>query len=213
MADILNIVPTFYAAGSYEAANPFDATVIKGKYYTVEGIRSVSEMQGDNRDMYGLIFKPAGVAEADYPDMLAEVTSKKGAILTLIAIDGSRVYVPTTYLTAFPLVDGVSLERLCGIIDFGAVPPTLKTEIDSVLIHIKNYVEAHVGVTANVTLGTMPTIGYVSKEQNDVNETTRKNKIADAKSDVILNAEYEETIAKQAAYIIELEAKITALNP
>lgn len=210
MSNALNIIPTYYAAGSYEATNPFDAVVIKGKYYTVEGIRSVAEMQSDNLDLYKLIFKPAGVPDTDYQTLLSAITTNKGAILTLIGLDGAKVYVPTTHLAAFPLVDGISLERLCLIIDMGAVAPTLKDVIGETKTHIEQYVEAHVGITATVQIGTMPTIGYVSKEQNEVNETTRLNKIANSKSDVVLIAEYEETIAKQAAYIQQLQNIIAA---
>lgn len=210
MANTLNIIPSYYAAGSYTANNPFDAVVKAGTYYTVNAIRSVAEMQGMNLNLYTLLFEPAGVSEDDYQSILDDVTTKGGAIITLIALDGSRVYVPTTYLATFPLVDGVSYERLCLIADCGAVPPTLKDNVEDIKAHIEQYIAAHMGVTATVQIGTMPTIGYVSKEQADVFETTRQNTIADQKSDVVLVAEYEDTIAKQAAYIATLEAALQA---
>jgi len=205
-----NVIPSYFAAGSYTANNPFDMVVRPEKYYKVEALRSVNEMLGDNQNMFKLIFEPAGVTATDYQNMLDDVTKQQGAILVLIASDGSRVYVPTTYLKSFPLTDGVSYERLCLVIDLGAVPPDLKNNIEDVKDHFANYAEAHIGVKANVQVGTMPTIGYVSAEQHKANETTRLNKIAGSMNDVVTVATQEETIAKQAAYIVQLETALKA---
>lgn len=205
-----NVIPSLYASGSYEANNPFNAVVIPGKYYRVEALRTVNEMQGANFNLYAAMFKPVGIAEDSYQSILDDIVSKNGAILTLIGLDGGRVYVPTTYLKSFPLIDGVSYERLCAVFDFGAVPPSLKGLIADVFTHCENYIEAHAGVKVTVQLGTMPTIGYVSKEQADVFETTRQNKIKDTVNDAITVANQEKTIQSQAAYIAQLEAALIA---
>ena len=205
-----SIIPSYYAAGSYTANNPFDQVVDPTKYYKVEGIRSVNEMQGENLDLYKLIFAPAGVAATDYQTILDDVTRQSGAILVLIASDGSRVYVPTTHLKSFPLIDGVSYERLCLIVDLGAVPPSLKDTVGDINTHISNYVQAHLGIKVDVQIGTMPTIGYVSAAQNTINETTRQYNISDTSNDVVLAAQQEQTIAKQAAYIVQLETALKA---
>lgn len=209
MADT-NIIPSYYASGSYEANNPFNAVVIVGKYYRVEAIRSVREMQSANFNLYQFMFKPAGFAEDDYQSVLDDVVQKNGAILTLIGLDGQRVYVPTTYLKSFPLVDGVSYERLCAVFDLGAVPPSLKTMLTDVFTHCSNYIETHAGVKATVQLGTMPTIGYVTKEQAAVFETTRQNKIKDTVNDIVTIANLEKTNAALSAYIVQLEAALEA---
>lgn len=211
MADT-NIIPTYFASGSYTANNPFDAVVIADKYYRVEGIRSVREMQSANLNLFKLVFEPAGIAEDSYQTILDDVTAKNGAILTLLGLDGKRVYIPTTYLKSFPLVDGVSYERLCAVFDLGAVPPNLKTLIADTLTHCENYIEAHIGVKATVQLGVMPTIGYVSKDQAAVFETTRQNKIKNTTNDVVTMATQDKTIAAQAARIAELEAALIAVS-
>lgn len=211
MADS-NVIPSYFAAGSYTANNPFDMVVKPEKYYKVEALRSVNEMLGDNRDMYKLIFEPAGVAQTDYQSMLDDVTRQQGAILVLIASDGSRVYVPTTYLKSFPLIDGVSYERLCLVVDLGAVPPTLKDLVADTKEHISNYVESHFGVKNEVQIGTMPTVGYVTAAQAKTFETTRQNKIDGTSNDVVTVAAQEKIISQQAAYIVQLETALKALQ-
>lgn len=208
----LNVVPAYLTGGSFEANNPFDSVVNKDIYYTIEATRSVSEMQGRNLDLYSLIFKPAGVADTDYQAILDNLVKVNGAILILIAKDGTRVYLPTTYLKSFPLTDGVTYERLCIVADLGAVPPTLKGLITDTITHIQQYIQAHVGIqNPVVNIGTIPVVGYVTAEQAKVFEATRQTAIANTKNDVLTIADQAATIASQAAYIAELEGKL--LNP
>lgn len=204
----LNVIPTYTAGGNYEALNPFDAVVVANKYYTAEAIRSVSEMQGRNFNLQQHMFDPAGVTESDGEQILTDLVNRNGAIITLIGADGSRVYVPTTYLKSYPLVDGVLYERLCVVIDYGAVPPDLKDKLAADLEHYKAYTANSVGVDAEVKIGTMPTIGYVTKEQAEVFEQTRLNKIAGQVNDVQRLAQLEQQVATQAAYIVELETAL-----
>jgi len=212
-SNTLNVIPAWKAAGSFEANNPFDAVVNKDTYYTIESTSTISEMQGRNIDLYTVIFKPAGIAQEDYQSIVDGINSAGGGILTLIAKDGTRVYLPTTYLKSFPLTDGISYERLCLVADLGSVPPTLKTRIDDVLTHVKNYIELHVGIeNATVQLGTVPLVGYVTAEQAAVFEATRQTAIANVKNDVLTIADQATKIASQAAYIAQLEAKVIALT-
>ena len=208
-----NIIPSYLTGGSFEAVNPFDIVVDVNKYYTLEAIRSVAELQGDNKDIYSLVFQPAGIAQTDYQTYINALNAVAGAgIVVLVGNDGSRVYVPTTYLKSFPLKDGVSYERICLIADLGPCPPSVATELNDVITHIKNYIQANFGLTPTVKLGTMPTIGYVTAEQASVFEATRQNAITNANNDVVTVALQSKTISSQQVYISELEAQVIALN-
>lgn len=209
----LNVVPSYHAAGSFTANNPFNLVVKPEIYYTIEAIRSITEMQGMNLDLWSLIFQPAGILQTDYQSYIDNINSVTGAaIVVLIGKDGSRVYVPTTYLASFPLVDGVSYERICIIGDCGACPPALADELTDTLTHFQNYLAAHVGINATFKLGTIPTIGYVTAAQAAVNEATRKNAITNTSNDVTTIAEQTTTISGLQAYVAQLEAKVISLS-
>lgn len=209
----LNVLPSLFSSGSYEADAPFDTVVIKDKYYINKAIRTIEEMRSDEKDLYKAIFAPVSISEDDYPAILETLQERNGAIIVLMGLDGSKVYLPSTYLKSFPLVDGVSLERMCLIVDLGPCVPSLAAELGSTQEHIKSYVQAHLGISAEVVLGTVPTIGYVSKEQADTNEITRKNKITETRTDAIIIAQQEATITSQQAYIKQLEDQLKALTP
>lgn len=211
MADTdTNIIPALGAAGSFEASTPFDTVVDPSVYYTVGSVSTVAQLQASGINIYEKMFKPIGVSEADYPTILQRVKDVDGGVVVLTAKGKSSVYVLSTYFKSFPLVDGVVYDHLCIVLNLGAVPPTLVDTINTTLDHLKNYVSSHVGVDATALVGTVPTRSFISKEQAEIFESTRQNKISGTTNDVTQIAGYEETITKQAAYIAQLEAQLKA---
>ena len=213
MADEYNNIPAVFAAGSFEAIAPFDTVVKPNVYYTVEAVRTIKEMQALKLNMYDLIFKPVGVKEEDYQTILNRAISINAVVVCLTAHNKDRVYVLSDYLKSFPLVDGVSYERMCLIVDLGACPPSLKDELSSTQNYIQQYVKATMGIDSTVNLGTVPTVGYVSYEQYQTNETTRKNAITNTSNYVADNNAYKQQIIDKDNYIAYLESQLEALQP
>lgn len=203
-----NPIPSIRAAGRFEAKAPFDVVVDKDKYYTVEAVRTIPEMEGLKIDVYSRVFKPIGLTVEDYPAVLERAKSQKAVVITLTDRAGTPTYVVSSYLTSFPVVDGVSYERMCVVVDLGPCDPSMRDIIQPTLDHFKSYVEATVGITTNPVLGTIPTLGYVSKAQHDALEANRKSKIIDSSSDVVRNRELEAQIIQLKNYIADLEARL-----
>lgn len=201
-----NIIPQLYAAGSFEANAPFDSVVNPGTFYTVEAIQTPSELQGLKTDLFKVIWEPAGVTKENYQNQLAELIAVKGAVIVLTAKNKQPVYVPSTYIKSFPLVDGVIYERVCIITDCGSVPPAFKDVLNSAIDHFNNYMKDNYGLeNPNTVLGTISSRGYVTKEQAAAWELTRQNAIKDNPSDLIRLETALKVNAQQAAYITELE--------
>jgi hypothetical protein len=207
MAD-QNMIPSMNAAGRFEAAAPFDQIVNQSTYYTVEATRTIHEMEGAKLDLYSLVFAPVGVTAEDFPTVLKRAKDSGAIICALLDRNGLPVYVPTTYLTSFPLVDGVSYERMCMIADLGPVPPSMALAMQQVLDHTKQYITATLGVTSTVRLGTIPTVGYVSQSQADAYENTRKGLITDASNDVAKVKTLTASLANKDTYIAKLEGQL-----
>lgn len=207
-----NIIPSIDARGRFEALAPFDTVVKTDVYYKVEAIRNIHEMEALKLDLYELIFKPVGVTVADFPLVLQRAKDNNAKVLSLLDRTDVATYVITTYLKSWPLVDGVSYENMCAIISFGAVPPSMKETLALSLVHYKEYTEANVGVPVTVSLGTIPTIGYVSKEQSDAYETLRKSKITSNNNDAARALTLERELTAAQVYIAELEADIIKLG-
>lgn len=206
-----NLIPSIRAAGSFEAKNPFNTVVDPSVYYTVEAIRTIPEMQALKLDIYKLVFKPVGVAEADYTTVVNNAINANAVVISLTSRNNDPVYVISTYLESFPLVDGVTYERMCIVADLGACPPALSEKINSALDHIKEYIKSSIGISSpTVTLGTIPTKGYVSKEQSEAWELARENQITSDPSDVVKLELANSEITKLQAYITQLETALKA---
>lgn len=208
-----NMIPSMKAAGRFEALAPFDTVVDTSKYYMVEALRTIHEMESLKLNLYELVFKPVGVTEADFPLVLSRARTAGAFICSILDRNGVAVYVPTTYFKSFPLTDGVSFERMCAVVDLGPCDPSKKDLVAQCTDHFKAYVLATLGIDAVVNLGTIPTIGYTSREQADAYERARIDKITDSGNDVSRIRALEALLVSKDAYILELESQIPVAPP
>lgn len=203
-----SIIPSLRVTGRFEALAPFDRVINPAATYTVEAIRTVGEMQGLNINIFQRVFVPLGVDQATYLTMLDSIVQAGGVVITLIPRKGAPVYVVSTYLKSFPLVDGFLYERMVVVSDLGAVSVDKKAALEEAVTHFHDWILQHYGINSTVKIGTVPVIGYVSQFEHETMETARKNRITDGDSDLAKSLSMEKTIASQQAYIQELEARL-----
>lgn len=211
MATLGNLIPSINAAGRFEAIAPFDQVVDTSKFYTVEALRTITEMEGLKVDLYDLMFRPIGVLESDYPTIISRARSAGAVVVSLLDRLGAPTYVFSTYFKSFPLTDGVAYEHMCAVVDFGPCPPGMSDTLAQFMAHIKDYALSTIGVDSTVKLGTIPTIGYVSREQAEAYENARRTKITDSDNDQAKIHQQDQEIQKLKTYITHLESKV--LNP
>lgn len=203
------IIPAVYAAGAFTASPPFDTVVKQEIYFTVEAVRTIPEMQALKLDLFKLVFEPVGVDANSYQTVLERAIAEEAVVVTLTSRNNPPVYVISSYLTSFPLVDGVTYERFCIITDLGAVPPSLKDRVNAAVDHINNYVRDSIGIAnPKTTIGTIPTRGYVSLEQSQAWEKSRQAAIVEEPSDLLRLEKALIEVAELKAYIVELENTI-----
>lgn len=209
-----NIIPAIEAAGKFEASAPFDTIVNPDIFYTVEAIRTIPEMQARKLDMFKDVFEPAGVTAEEYQETLETAISENAVVITLTSRGAPPINLLSTSLISFPMVDGVIYERYCIISDLGACPPALAGVINSAIDHFNSYIKASLGIANPTTvLGTIPTRGYVSKEQADAWENTRREAITTEPSDVVRIEKLVTENQQLYAYVKELEDRIKSYNP
>lgn len=206
-----NIIPSINAAGSFTALAPFDKVVDPSIYYTVVDVSTINNFQTNANNLYSKMFEPIGVAEADYPTVLSRALALNAVVVTLSSKNNPDIYVLTNFFSSFPLVDGVVYENISVVASLGAVPPGLKNVCNTLVDHLKSYIQANLGIANPVVfLGSVPTKGYVSKDDADTFESTRQAAINLTTNDVSLLNQATTTIDKQRTYILELEAKVEA---
>lgn len=202
------IIPALRVTGRFEALAPFDRVINHMASYTVEAIRTVGEMQGLNINIYQRVFQPLGVDQATYLTMLDQIVAAGGVIITLIPRKGAPVYVVSTYLKSFPLVDGFLYERMVVVSDLGALSKDLQPALEEAVNHFNEWILQHYGIQSTVKIGTVPVIGYVSQFEHETLENARKNRITDNQSDLAKNIALEKQVASLQAYVQELEGRL-----
>ncbi|UOX39498.1 putative virion structural protein [Aeromonas phage ZPAH34] len=204
-----NIIPSLRSAGKFVAEAPFNQVVDESRFYTVEAIRTIPEMQALKLDLFKLVFEPVGFSQEDYQIQVQTAIDNKAAVISLTSRGKGPVYVLSTFLKSFPVIDGVVYEHIALITSLGACPPSMKEKIDNAIEHINNYIKGSFGIdNPNTTIGTIPTRGYVSREDAVAWENSRQLAIIDEPSDAVKIAKLEKENIELKAYIAELEATI-----
>lgn len=209
-----NLIPMVWAAGVFEAESPFTTVVDPAVYYTVEATQTVRELLAQKEDLYKMVFAPVGIAQEEVQAYIDQAVTDEAVVITLSSRGAPQVYVLSTYLKSFPLVDGVTLEHICIISDLGAVPPALKDRINSAIEHFNSYIQASLGIQQPRTvIGVVPTRAYISKEQADAWENTRQQNITQTTSDVVRVEQLTTENQQLYTYIKQLEDQLKAKNP
>ncbi|WNV45972.1 hypothetical protein [Aeromonas phage AerS_266] len=204
-----NIIPSLRSAGKFVAEAPFNQVVDETRFYTVEAIRTIPEMQALKLDLFKLVFQPAGYPQEEYQLQLQNAIDNKAAVISLTSRGKGPVYILSTFLKSFPVIDGVVYEHIAIIASLGACPPSMKEKINNAVEHFNNYIKGSFGIdNPNTTIGTIPTRGYVSREEAVAWENSRLLAINEEPSDAVKVAQLEKENIELKTYIAELEATI-----
>lgn len=205
------MIPSLRASGKFIALAPFDKVVDPDVFYTVEAIRTIPEMQALKLDLFKLVWEPVGSTEPDYQTSVQTAISQNAAIISLTSRGRGPVYLPSTFIKSFPLVDGVVYDHLALIVDLGACPPSMKGKVQNAIDHINNYVKMSFGIKdPTTTIGVVPTRGYVSKETANAWEKSRLLQIQEEPSDAVRLNTLQVENSQLKIYIQELEALVKA---
>lgn len=209
-----NLIPAVWAEGSFEANSPFNTIVDPAVFYTVESVDTVQMLLAEKVDIWKLVLEPVGIAQDQAQTYIDQAITDEAVVIALTSRGNKPVYVLSTYMKSFPLVDGVILEHICIIADLGACPPGFKDRINAAVEHINNYIKTSIGIqNPRTTIGVVPTRAYISKEQSDAWEKTRQQAITENPSDLARNEKLVTENQQLYAYINELEERLKATNP
>lgn len=173
MAD--KMTPPFGISGYWELKTPFVAK--QGKIYSCHEIRSFSMLKLQGFDVYDLYYLPHELKKED-----EERDSKLYAsIITLLADDGERIYVPDTYILKYPIIDGNGYNRFILSCDLGTLPANTQVE------HIADKVKAEVfkvfGRQPNVAIHIAPLMkDNLTPTEREREEANRKARVIDKRT-------------------------------
>jgi len=200
----MQITPPMYASGLYVAGSPF--TLNETAIYTTQAIRSFEDCQQRNINVYTEIYAPLNIPRAKY---LSD--KDKGVnIITLTSHTEPTVYIPDSYISAYPNMNLATANRYVVSIDLGILSSDWFS--DGVLAQFKNLASDIVGGEPTGSLHKIPVIGRAASLSPQEIEGLRSVAIATRTSDYALLQESRRHITTLNKTIEALQARLIELS-
>lgn len=204
MADML---PMLGAAGIYKLKAPFDADLLTNTQYTCVAIRKLVEIVAGGGDPFTDYYVPKSLDKSVYSTDLANDIS----IVTLQAADNSMVFVPSSYLAAYPDGGGVPYRVMLLSANIGAVPDSL--DLTPIQQKIQDDVAGILGIQGvTVRVSAISNVTLLDTQTAQATESARQanitNTITDYAKLIQVTAQRDQALQR----ITELENYILSNN-
>lgn len=173
-----NILPQIGASGIYTLASPFAPDLVPNTQYTCVSIRNMVEIVNNGGDPFGDYYAvPHSIDKATYTADLAAGVS----IVGLQASDNTIVYVPSSYIAAYPDGGGVPYRVVVLSINLGAIPDTL--DLSAITQKITDDVLDSIGVASTVKSLVVSNVTLLDTATSQNMENARTAKIGSTGTD------------------------------
>lgn len=138
------IVPEVGAQGAFTFLPPFNAASLTNEVYTCKSVRTISDFIASGVDVLSLAYLDYGLSDANYAaDYAADMQ-----IVSLQGGMGHWLYVPVSYLAAFPMPDGVLYHNMALSVSLGPMP--VGFDFSAVQAEISNLIKDSLGITSSM---------------------------------------------------------------
>ena len=190
-------VPPIGTRGLYSLKAPF--STLPNELYECGAIRFFKDVENQGLNVFKRYYEAYGLTQTDYQrDQTANAV-----IVTLISDTKAPIYLPSSYILAFPGLTSVQYQHVVLSASLGPLPTTL--DLTFVKDQVAAAIAATTGVTPEVFENVAESTGAVTPEQHDALEAARQAAITISTTD---RAQYLEERAKR----IVLQEKLTALE-
>lgn len=139
-------IPQIGVRGLYTLLPPFSDKLISGAQYVCVGVRTIGELIGKGELPFDSYYKPYGISSEVYTtDVANNVT-----IVTLDADGRHTVYVPSSYISGYPEIGGVSYVSLMLGAQLGPVKEG--TDLSLLTDKVKQVILQYQGITTDVKI-------------------------------------------------------------
>lgn len=195
----LRLTPPLGAFGKYELKVPWVTN--NNVSYRCVSLRRVEEIVKSGKNVFTTFYEPMKLSQE-----VANVDIAAGVVFVgLLGSDGSRIYVPDTYIESYPDQTAVTYDYTVLSIDLGPQPSNI--DLAPLMDEIKTMASNFTGVdvdTIIVGLGAAASSTMMTNEQHQASEDARKLAIS-------LNEPSTVKIARLTEANIEQDALIQTL--
>lgn len=162
--------PSLEATGTYVLRDPWRASPTT--IYICKAIRKFTDLEVLGKNVFEEYYKPQGLTQANFQE-----DSRAGAaLITLMAESGSEViYVPDTYIDAFPNMGDYHYRHMVLSASLGPIPDNLS--LDWALEQVREVLATTLGIDPTVLLHEGAVRTPVSPTEHDRIEAARLAKV------------------------------------
>jgi hypothetical protein len=159
--------PRIGDSGLFTLLAPWTTTV--NLTYTVIGVRTFTDLYNNGQDVQSSIYVPMGLTDGvvvGTPPItfsFAVEAALNPKIITLQGSDGSTIYVPDTFISAYPDISTVPYSLIVLSLALSAVPDTL--DLTAVKLAVSNAVSSTLGLVPVVNENRMPSHSQPTEAQ------------------------------------------------
>jgi len=197
-----SILLTIGSTGSFELKTPFDIKASAEERFACKAIRKISDYIANNENPKDDIYIANGLTETNYETDAA----LDEHIVSLQSDTGHWLYIPSSYILTYPLVNGIPYRSIMIGISLPSIP--VNKDLSNIKTDIINLIKDTIGIEPIIKeVETSRTI-LLSKEDHDDIEMNRAiisaGRVTDRSRYMSLVQNYQTALDK----IIELEAFI-----
>lgn len=198
------LIPPVGTSGIYKLAPPFATQLQANMSYRCDAVRRVADFLAAGLDPFEEFYEPNGLSRAQYDLDLANQV----CIISLVSSGGHWVYVPSTYVLAYPDINGVPYTVMVLGLELGALPNY--KDLTGLKQALSNLTRDTIGVVPTIREVAISAVQKLSQSDHDALENARALAITNSQTDrARLLAAQAELAALRAQYD-QLEAYVRA---
>lgn len=171
------LIPPTGTKGRYTVKAPFQTT--PGILYTCGAVRYFVDIENKGSNVYEEYYAnaPSPIAESVY-----RTDRQNGeVIITLLSDTEAPIYIPSSYITAYPSLDSVPYHHVVASASISALP--VSVSLDFLESQIKKIISDTIGVEPVINWGVVPLTDVMSPTQHEAAEAAREAAILNRTTD------------------------------
>lgn len=171
------LLPPLGASGVYTLSAPFQNKMQANTSYRCDAIRRLNDFIELGVDPYEEFYAPMQIPRSTYERDIGQNVS----IVSLVSQNNHWVYVPSTYITSYPNVNGIPYVSLLLGVSLGAIPHYM--DMSGLSAAISNLVRDTIGVVPQIRQVAVSDVTNLSQRDHDALETNRQQAINNTQTD------------------------------
>ncbi len=185
------LTPPINTRGRYSVKAPY--IVDEGVIYTCSALRRFIDLENLGTRIYETYYAPFGLAESDM-----QRDRRDGVlIVTLTSESSAPLYIPTSYITAYPDLSYRNYQHVVLSASLGPLPDYI--DLTFARQQMQNVISDVTGVTTEVHLSIAPMEDTVTPDDHEAREAAREASINNRTTDYARNLEKDQKIQRLEA--------------